>query len=282
MDPEIQAQIDAARAGGGATPTSGAPATASSSDPPRYVYVGAVPRSRFEGKQMPGGEDLHTYDDGIRTVDEAYDSFHTMSAKDQRAFATKLERMGIIKPGEYTYGDLASLWREAVDQSSDIFMATKGQKKVTPSQYLGLMGSITGEQAAGPQATNETSTSTNTQTQTNYSTKAMARANITDAFRSELGRDPSRREVRAFYRALHAAERAKPSKQTTTETSKTHTNAAGTKHNSTSNTSGVSTGGVGAEFTQNYVDDTYNAEKDARNSATTYYDALLSLAGGGS
>ena len=41
-------------------------------------------------------------------------------------------------------------------------------------------------------------------------------------------------------------------------------------------------GGVGQEFDANYVDDTYDKEKDARNSATVYYDALLGLAGGGS
>lgn len=300
MDPDIQAQIDAARRGAGVTgPTTNAPA--SSDAPTRYVYTGGTPRSRYEGKEMAGGDNLHTYDDGVRSVDEAYDSWHTMSAKEQKAFATKLERMGVIKPGEYTYGDLAALWREAVDQSSDIFMATKGQKKVTPTQYLGLMGSITGQDGpAGPQATNETSTNTSTNTssstnsQVNYSTKAAARANITDAFRAELGRDPSRREVRAFYRALHTQERKHPSVQTQhgtntqTDRSKSHTNAAGDKHTSTSSSnsksssSGVTRGGVGPEFAQNYIDDTYDAEQDDRNAAGPWYDALLGLAGGGS
>lgn len=280
MDPEIQAQIDAARSGAGVTGVTSAPA--SGDNPPRYVYTGGTPRSRFEGKEMPGGDNIHTYDDGVRTVDEAYDSFHTMSAKEQRAFALKLERMGIIKPGEYTYGDLAALWREAVDQSSDIFMATKGQKRVTPSQYLNLMGSITGEDAAGAQAKDTTSTSTDTQSATNFSTKSTARATITDAFRAELGRDPSRREVRAFYRALHASERQHPTTTSSSASRKTHTNAAGTKDNSVTSSSQTSSGGVvTGDFAQNYVDDRYDAEKDDRNAAGPYYDALLNLAGGG-
>lgn len=255
------------------------------------VYMGGEhPASSLNGKHIPGamGGLNVPASDGTTTVGDAYDEFHRMSDAERKAFAKKLERLGILEPGSYGYGDLAGLWREAVDEAADIYRASG--RKVTPVGYLSLLkqsgmgvGTGPGEKFDGKDTFNDTENVNSTQT--NLSTHADARARLRDAFQSELGRDPTRRETRVFTRALNAKERSNPSHTTGTRSNSgtriTKKNG-NTSSSSSSTDNTTTTGGVGQEFDANYVDDHYDAEKDARNAAGPYYDALLGLAGGGS
>jgi hypothetical protein len=127
---------------------------------------------------------------------------------------------------------------------------------------------------SGSGAAAKASRHTQTQTQTSYSTKLDARAILTQELQQSLGRDPSKEELGAFYRALHKAQGNHPS----AATSVTNTNAAGTK----SSTSTTSSGGLDTgAFAQGYVNDTFNHERDDRAAATEYYDALLNMGRGG-
>ena len=280
--------IAQAQAGGSAI---GAPA--STSDPLLApVYMGGTNpnpnASVFNGKPVPGAEgglDIGPSDD-TTTVGDAYDQFHRMSNAQRREFARKLERLGVLEPGSYGYGDLAALWREAVDEAADIYRASG--RKVTPMGYLGLMAQTGMGQGAGDEfdpRDRSTSTETVNSTNTNLSTRAQARTRIREAFQSELGRDPTRKETRAFFRALRAEERDNPSRTTGTRSSTSVVNRKRNGNDSTttsSNDNTTTSGGVGQEFDANYMDDHYDKEMDARRSATDYYDALLGLAGGGS
>ena len=271
-----------------------APTGVSSADDPLLapVYMGGTNpnpnASRFNGKSIPGAEgglDVGP-SDNTTTVGDAYDQFHRMSPAQRRSFAKQLESLGVLEPGSYGYGELASLWREAVDEASDIYRASG--RKVTPMGYLNLMKQTgMGAQQGDDFDKRDKSTSTETvnSTNTNLSTRAQSRARLREAFQAELGRDPTRKETRAFHRALRAEERANPSRTTGTRSQTSTINRKRNGNSSTSSSSNDNTttrGGVGEEFDANYVDDTYDKEKDARNSATVYYDALLGLAGGGS
>lgn len=239
------------------------------------VFVERISRPSYVGKDLGDsrvtGSAPATHSLVKTDVYDAYDEWDRMSPDRQREFALMLERLGYIEPGKYDYADLRKYWNNGVDEVAQIYRASGRQ--VTPQGYYGLAESITGSQAADQSGPTK---STSTSTSVSFSTKGEARALITDAFRSELGRDPSRREVRAFYRALHAKQRKSPS--TVTQTAR----ASGPEGNRKTRQSSTSTGGVetGA-FTQNYIDDRYDAEQDSRATATEYYDALLGLAGGG-
>jgi hypothetical protein len=276
-------------AGGGGGLFTGVSAT---SDPLLApVYMGGTNpnpnASVFNGKPIPGAEgglDVGPSDE-TTTVGDAYDQFHRMTPQQRAAFAKKLEMLGVLEPGSYGYGELAALWREAVDEAADIYRASG--RKVTPLGYLDLMAQ-TGMGAQGDEFDGKdkfSDTETVNSTTTNLSTKAQARARIRDAFQAELGRDPTRKETRAFFRALRDAEQANPSRTTGTRTS-SGTRRTKRNGNTSSDTSSVDNtttrGGVGQEFDANYIDDHYDTEMDARNTATDYYDALLGLAGGGS
>lgn len=229
--------------------------------------------SRFQGKMMPDGPlDVRSVP-VVTTVGDAYDEWHRKSLAEQRELAKKLEDLGLVEPGNYTYADLERIWMDTVDQAANIRRATG--RDVSPEGVLNLTRQLRGPSAAD--GFDKRDVSTGTQTQVNLTTKAQARAAIRSAFQAELGRDPSRKETRAFYRALHAAEKRNP---TTTESRSVTTRQR--DGNSDTDTTSTTSGGVGTEFAANYMDDRYDAEKDARNSATIYYDALLSLAGGGS
>lgn len=272
MDEDLLAGLFNAAALGGPNPSVGPSGAA--------VYLGtrSNPASRFTGKEVPLGERKTTHlsvpasVDDIRDVDSAYAEFDRWYAEDQgklRDWATLMESRGILEPGSYSYEDLRQKWLEAVDGAARIYGNT--QKKITPSQYVDLMATGMGT-AAGAKA----HTTTQTSTSTTLATRADARAILTNTLQQELGRSPTSKEVGAFFKALRAAQASKPS--VTTQTSRSKPNKKGTRTNVTS--SSVSKGGVDTgAFAQNFVDDKYDAERDARAGATDYYGALLSLTG---
>lgn len=203
--------------------------------------------------------------------DEAYleiDRWYTEEPKKLKKWARLLESRGIVEPGGYTYEDLRAEWIDAVDAAARIY--SNFGKKFTPFQAVDMKATALGLPSTGPSRQRNVSTSVN------YATRDEARAILSDELGRELGRAPSKKEIRAFYRALHRAQGANPS--TTVQTGKSKTTKDGTTVNTGSTTT---TGGVDpGAFTANYVDDTFDRERDARASATDYYDALLSLAGG--
>ena len=101
MDPDIQAQIDAAKRGtapAGATPAAAPTGSDDKLKMPVSLHTPSTDRgpAMHDGNNQPGGY-------GITTVGDAYDEWHRMSPADQRKWAQKLERLGFIKPGEYTF-----------------------------------------------------------------------------------------------------------------------------------------------------------------------------------
>ncbi len=288
---DFDANVQALGQGGGSF--SGASA-ASATDPlnaPVYMGGASKPASgpdRFQGKPIPGAEGgLETHAiSGLSTVGEAYDEFHRMSNKQRKAFAAKLEALGVLEPGNYGYGELASLWREAVDEAADIYRASG--RKVTPVGYLGLMKQTGMGDSVGTKF-DKHDVSTNTETvndkQTSLSHKQDIRAALRNAFQQELGRDPTRKETRTFTRALRDAQRANPQTTTGSRNSRSEVNRQKNGNQQTSSSSNDNTTTQQSfdpgNYLDNYMDDTHDREMDERRSATTYYDALLGLAGGG-
>lgn len=273
FDPSLLEGLFSAAALGGPNPSVG-PSGAS-------VYLGtrSNPPGRFTGKQVPLGEkktttlSLPQSVDDIRDTDSAYAEFDRWYAEDQgklRDWATLMESRGILEPGSYSYEDLRQKWLEAVDGAARIYGNT--QKKITPHQYVDLMATGMGTAGSGAKP----HTTTQTETSTTLATRADARAILTNTLQQELGRSPTSKEVGAFFKALRAAQASKPS--VTTQTRRTKPNKRGTRTDITG--SSVTKGGVDTgAFAQNFVDDKYDAERDARAGATGYYGALLSLTG---
>lgn len=279
--------------GGGTNATAGTGVPASSSDPLLApVYMGtARPASgpdRYQGKPIPGAMGgLQTGPvDRVTTVGDAYDEFHRMSPQERNAFAKRLIDLGWIEPGGYTYADLQRLWQAAVNDASDIRRATG--KNISPMGVISLNKQMQSGSAGGP-AFDPRDVSKNTETvnnrQVSLTNKVDARAVLRQSFQAELGRDPTRRETRAFYRALRAAEQANPTTTTGTRSSRSVTNRQENGNSQTRSTSSDDTTTKQSfdrgAFLDNYVDDRYDKEQDARRTATDYYGALLDLAGGG-
>ena len=277
---------------GGATGPTGS--TSSADDPllaPVYMGNVANPSSgpeRYEGKPIPGAEGGLSVGriDRVTTVGDAYDDFHRMSAKERQRFADKLIALGWIEPGGYTYADLQQYWQAAVNDAADIYRATG--KRVSPNGVLNMNRQIQGGSAAGePFDKRDVSKSTEDVNNRSVSltNKQDARSALRQSFQQELGRDPTRKETRVFYRALRAAERANPTVTTGTRSSRTVTTRQenGNSQNRSSSSDNTTTrqGVDPSAFLDNYVDDRYDKEQDARRTATDYYDALLGLAGGG-
>ena len=243
--------------------------------------------SRFEGKPVPGAEgglDIRSVTDET-TVGDAYDEFHRMSSAARKAFAQKLERAGLLEPGSYTYQDLAAAWRSYVDYAAEMYAATG--KKVSPQQMVNMDASILGDQGSAddfdPRDVDRNTTTVN-DTSVSLIHKQDARAILRNAFQSELGRDPTRRETRAFYRAMREAQRENPTHTTGTRSSKTVINRkrnGNSRSNTTSSDNTVTQQSFDeGSFTANYMDDRFDNEMDARRTATDYYGALIDLARG--
>lgn len=270
------------------------------SDPP--VYLGrtgtASAPNPLAGKLMPDGTRLPATTpspiEDLRPMSDVLMDLYRWSPAERAKFAAELEKRGLLEPGNWNIEDLESVWARMVDGAAKAYAVGK---KITPRQFLPLLQTQLG--AVGPepfdpvQRSSGTSTDTSTSTSVNLTTKSDARVLLSDAFQRELGRDPSRKELRAFYSALRNAEKKNPSRsqgtQTTTSTSVTRTKGpkagkrAGDSHSESSNSStssSVNSGGVTpSNFAQNYVDDEFDAEMDSRRTATDYYAALLGLAG---
>lgn len=250
------------------------------------VNIG-MPTGPFQGKEMPDGENLNTSD--IVTVAEAIDRFDNMSPIQQRQWADKLEDLGLLEPGGYTYADLKEAWSEAVMQSADIYRATEGKRQVNPMGYLDLVKQVRPGQTFDPMDRHSnSSSSTSTQTNVSLTSKQDAKTLIRDAFQREVGRDPSRREMRAFFAAMRSKERANPSTSTTTssnsESGVTRRKKNGNTNSSSTSTSSTSTTSKQAPsagaIVENMADKQLDREADQFQTATGYYDALISMVRG--
>lgn len=158
-------------------------------------------------------------------------------------------------------------------------MNSGGRKKITPWQWPVLNATVAGGGAAGPNGSatgnggSGPTTTRSSQRQVSYTPAADARTILVQELQSTLGRDPDKKEVEAFVRALHRAQGANPATGTTVD----HRDGKG---NSSSSSTGTNALDQGA-FAQNYVNDTFARERDERASATDYYSALIGLAKGG-
>src|SRR5688500_18852935 len=118
-------------------------------------------------------------------------------------------------------------------------------------------------------------TVTQTSTAFDMSTREDAHAIFLQAAQSLLGRDPTKSEIGAFQKALNAYEKANP-----TVTTQTTNYMGDTVTGQTSTTKG----GVkeGARQLMAVEDVKKDPEFGAYQAATTYFDAMMQMIGGGS
>lgn len=309
----IDSRIDQARTNPGGTTTdypSGATPTGVTGyiDPtnPDTWPVGlgqiANPSStKFDGKELPGVGNIQIDKADLErttTLGEAKQEWYRLTPAEKRAFARELEKLGLVEPGGYTDADLREFWEGVVTDLAYERAATG--KNPSPSEYLRLNAKLygTGQEGAGEpfdpvRKSSSTQTSTSRDVATRLTQKQTARVYLTEEFQRELGRDPSRKEMRAFFSALRRAEKARPTVSEGTQTvsdssvmrtkgpkagkqaGDTHTEASSSSNSSSTTREGLDPGA----FTQNYVDDQFDAEADARRTATNYYNVLLGMTG---
>lgn len=204
-------------------------------------------------------------------ADEAAASIYSWDNTKLKEWTDHLIKAGTIKPGQYTFQDLVSLWQDATDQAGKLH--TLGGKNLTPWDVVDMNAEIAGTK--GGTATSNT----NKATSINEVDPAAARSALDTAFTSLLGRDPSNAEREAF--AAHAlqASRANPS-VTTSVTKGGPANTAGDSVNSSST---VSSGGFGEAAFTNAAEDQAKAlpEYGSHQAATTAYNWLSAAIQGG-
>lgn len=235
-----------------------------SNDPP--VYLGT--RKTSSTGQLIGGQGhshgepgtVYGTEDNTMTLSQVAGQYYSWDANTKNKFLTQLSLAG-YDVNSMTDDKLASAWASYAQQASDYL---KNGKKLTPWDVM----------AKDRQQAERNRTVTQTQTTSNVSTAQDAHALFTQASQSLLGRDPTSAESRKFTSALNAFEKAHPTVSTTTSN---YTGGQLTNQ-STNTTGGVSDAARQDMAMQNEKSD---PEYGAYQAATTYFDAMMQMVGGG-
>lgn len=203
--------------------------------------------------------------DRIMSASEAAGMYYDWDQKTRDKFLTQLGLAG-YKSDQMTDSDLALTWANYVNQAAKY--RARGQN-LTPWDVLAKDMAQRETAAAKPRTITQTSTSYD------LSSKGDAQAIFLTAAQQLIGRDPTKAETAKFTEALNAYERANP--RTTTTTSRY---AAGGDLTSQSSTT---SGGVGEGARQILAmeDIKKDPEYGAYQAATTYFDAMMEMIGGG-
>jgi hypothetical protein len=224
---------------------------------------------------MPGANKLPswlgTYSDDIRASEDAMNDVHTWNADKRAAMGKKLYAAGLISDPN-SWDEINKVWYTAVQEAGLRFSATNGKDKVTPYDLIDMMAGVGGNGKGKNSNRTMTHTSVSTQTLDQESADGIVRA----IFQQSMGRDPTDGEL-SDYRTMMTGY-AKDHPQTTTTTTKY--DGQGNEASSTSNTKG----GITESGLQNMAAQHAQADPEygTYQAATTYWNALLGMIGGGS
>jgi hypothetical protein len=282
-DSQSQALAQLAQAlGGGASSSSG------------KVYMGMINTKQPVGVLAPG-RSASTFSSKQKanwlSVDQANQYFYQQSDKFRQDFQNKAIIAGILQPGD---GPLQAgqLWQQLVAESANYGAAgaqvgpmdllasyVKAAGGAGAWQSLGAFqkNTVTGElKYNGPGVYLGNGLAQETQTQVNLTDPDTAKEMATQLFQQLMGRDPRAGELDSFADAVHTAEAANPTTQTTTTQYNTDT---GQEQSSNTTTSGGVTDSDRQFLGEQQIKGT--KEYGAFQAATTYMGALESLVGGG-
>ena len=199
-------------------------------------------------------------------LSKAENDIYTWDLKEQRAFARRMWVLGypdVASPDDL--GGAFKVWGMAVKESAKYGL---GGKPMDPRDVLELFAGANSEEvlkrtrAAESQAGVRTTKARGV----DLSNPSQAKAMITEAFLTSMGREPTSAEVRTLTRTLNAQQSANPVNQTT----QTTTDALG----NVTNTSSTQSGGLDAN---QYISEKAKADPEAAayQGATTYFNALM-------
>jgi len=261
---EFAAQYQAAGAGSSAGPVL--------TDRGNKVYLNIVPEvgsetdTAYQRYRAAGlGVDL-SKSKGLVDINTAIYEWYNFDEDKQAGLAQDMYRYGLLENAA-DYDQAFKIWSLACQHAAGY--AEHG-KQVTPYMVLDLLGGQFGKGnglGGGPKTTTSTSRSTS------VITDASAHNAVRAMFQEQMGRDPTKSELRRYSSMIISRSKAKPTVSTTTST----TTAAG---NTTSDT--VTKAGYGAEDVEEDLRSrTENdPEYGAYQAATTYMNVLQSIIGG--
>ncbi|AWN05112.1 hypothetical protein SEA_VORVOLAKOS_10 [Streptomyces phage Vorvolakos] len=252
--------VKSAAASGG-----GGKKSASSQDP--LVFLG------YSNKTLPehfnvGSTDPKYYERLLgaktATLSQVAGQYYNWDQKTRDKFLSQLNLAG-YDTNRMKDSDIASMWAGYAQQAAAYYAAGKS---LTPWDILSKDMQQREAYMNTPRSVTQTSTSYD------MSTREDAHAIFLQAAQSLLGRDPTKSEIGAFQKALNAYEKAHP-----TVTTQTTNYMGDTVTGQTSTTKG----GVkeGARQLMAVEDVKQDPEYGAYQAATTYFDAMMQMIGGG-
>lgn len=238
---------------GASTPTSGG-----TKDP--LVYLGQNDRLQGEMRFTAGTG----YYDKTGKASEIAGQYYDWSQKTKDKFLTQLGLAG-YDTSTMRDAQIAQLWAGYVGQAASYYQSGN---KLTPWDILSKDMQQREAYLNTPRSVTQTSTSYD------MSTREDAHAIFLQAAQSLLGRDPTKSEISSFQKALNKYEKANPTKTTQT------TNYLG---DTVTGQTSTTTGGVkeGARAVMATEDVKADPEYGAYQAATTYFDAMMDMIGGG-
>lgn len=231
-----------------------------------HVFLGTIKGGHIVKDDTGGG--WHTYKTqdrpNITTSSQAYNLWLDWDEGQRSKFRAALTLTGLDTSG-YRDADWANAWKAYVDQAAGYYRDGQGSN-ISPWDILAM--DRREREAQIPKTTTQTSSSVN------LSSKADVEASAYDIARALLGRAPTDDEVAKYTEVINAKERANPNVTTTTTT---------TKGGEVLNQSSTTSGGFSAQAAQNELRKQAQGEDDYAEyqAATTYYNALYQMLGGG-
>lgn len=199
------------------------------------------------------------------TLSEVAGQYYSWSQKTRDKFTSQLNLAG-YDTSKMKDGQIAELWGYYAQQAASYLAAGN---RLTPWDVLAKDMEQREAYMKTPRTVTQTSRSYD------MSTREDAHAIFLQAAQSLLGRDPTKAETSAFQKALNAYEEANPTITTTTTdylgdevTGQTSTTKGGVKE--------------GARQLMAMEDIKRDPEYGAYQAATTYFDAMMQMIGGGS
>lgn len=236
--------------------------TKAADDPLVYLGQGTVSPGAMGG-YSPGYWATHS--DKTATLTQTAGQYYDWDGKTRDKFLSQLNLAG-YDTNSLKDGQIAQLWATYAQQAASYYAQGK---KLTPWDILAMDMKQRESYLNTPRSVTQSSTSYD------MSTREDAHAIFLQAAQSLLGRDPTKSEIGAFQKALNAYEKKNP-----TITTQTTNYLGDTVTGQTSTTKG----GVKAEARQLMAVEDVKADPEygAYQAATTYFDAMMQMIGGGS
>lgn len=244
----------------------GTTTTKSANDP--LVFLGFDKSKKIPEHFNVGSMDPNYWakfsNDKTATLSQVAGQYYNWDQKTRDKFLSQLNLAG-YDTSQMRDGQIAQMWAAYAQQASSYFA---NGKKITPWDVLEMDMKQREAYMNTPRSVTQTSTSYD------MSTREDAQAIFLQAAQSLLGRDPTKSEISAFQKALNAYEKANP-----TVTTQTTSYLGDTVTGQTSTTKG----GVkeGARQLMAVEDVKKDPEYGAYQAATTYFDAMMDMIGGG-